>query len=330
MSQLTSTRTRSLRRVSLLTLIAVTGTVGAAWAATGTPPSRPRHVKVTPEHTRSCVGDSAILTWSPPATTYRKRLRGYEIETQLDWLNPPIGPSYSVGPDVTSLPVRLYFGPNTFLVRARTHAGLSEPNYDTAFAGAAPQAQSFGSGFGSAVGDGTVTIRLGWFGPIVPYVTGGLPDTITLTRSPDRAQFKYPAPNEQTLYTFSGLTNGTTYSFTAVTANHCGKSLAAKSPKLTPGVGPSWTHADPPLGALAAETYRYQFQATGDPLPGYALSADAPEWLRINHTTGDLAGVPPDGTSSFTYSVIADNHVGVRSIAPTAITAGPFTVTVDG
>jgi hypothetical protein len=49
----------------------------------------------------------------------------------------------------------------------------------------------------------------------------------------------------------------------------------------------------------------------------------APSWLTVNTTTGTVAGTPPAGTTTFSYSVIASNGV-----TPDA-TAGPFTVTVS-
>ena len=58
------------------------------------------------------------------------------------------------------------------------------------------------------------------------------------------------------------------------------------------------------------------------PTPTYSLAPAAPSWLTLDSTTGALSGAPPAGTTSFSYSVIATNDVGI-------VTAGPFTVALS-
>jgi hypothetical protein len=79
----------------------------------------------------------------------------------------------------------------------------------------------------------------------------------------------------------------------------------------------------PPLSTPAASPYAYGFLAVGAPQPSYSLAAGAPSWLSIDPLLGSVAGTPPAGTTSFTYTVTATN-----GIAPDA-SAGPFTVTVQ-
>ena len=85
---------------------------------------------------------------------------------------------------------------------------------------------------------------------------------------------------------------------------------------------PLFTTDSPPLTATVGALYSYGFQATGTPTPTYALDAGAPSFLTINATTGAVAGTPPTGTTSFTYSVTASNGK-----LPNA-TTGLFTVAV--
>ena len=85
---------------------------------------------------------------------------------------------------------------------------------------------------------------------------------------------------------------------------------------------PLFTTDSPPLTATVGALYSYGFQATGTPTPTYALNAGAPSFLTINATTGAVAGTPPTGTTSFTYSVTASNGK-----LPNA-TTGLFTVAV--
>ena len=62
---------------------------------------------------------------------------------------------------------------------------------------------------------------------------------------------------------------------------------------------------------------------TNNPAPTYSLRSSL-RFLSINAETGAVAGTPPPGTTSFTYTVTAWNWVGTPAIA------GPFTVYVSG
>ncbi|HZR51507.1 MAG TPA: putative Ig domain-containing protein [Streptosporangiaceae bacterium] len=89
------------------------------------------------------------------------------------------------------------------------------------------------------------------------------------------------------------------------------------------GVAPALTADSPALTATGGAVYRYTFAAKGVPAPTYQLASDAPGWLRLDTSTGQLSGRVPRGISSFTYSVIASNAVGKA-------TAGPYTVWLNG
>lgn len=92
--------------------------------------------------------------------------------------------------------------------------------------------------------------------------------------------------------------------------------------------GPTFSAATPADSMVEGDAYSYQFLAS-DPLDGtdavtYALDPAAPSWLSIDPTGGYLYGVQPaDGSTAFTYSVIATDANG-------STTVGPFTVSVDG
>ena len=78
----------------------------------------------------------------------------------------------------------------------------------------------------------------------------------------------------------------------------------------------------PPTTATVGQSYSYTFSANGTPVPTYSLAAGAPAWLSINSTTGALRGIPPAGTTTFTFTVIASSSAGKA-------TAGPFKVIVS-
>jgi len=77
------------------------------------------------------------------------------------------------------------------------------------------------------------------------------------------------------------------------------------------------------------QNYAYAFAASGVPGPAYSLASGAPSWLTLDATNGALSGVPPAGTSSFTYSVVATNSVGNVTTGPFAVTVSPGTTSSD-
>jgi hypothetical protein len=87
------------------------------------------------------------------------------------------------------------------------------------------------------------------------------------------------------------------------------------NPAPTSGSAPAFS-ADSPPTSVDSQSYSYQFQASGSPT--YQLSG-APSWLNIDSSTGMVSGTIPDGTTSFSFSVMAGNNFGW-------ITRGPWTV----
>ncbi len=80
---------------------------------------------------------------------------------------------------------------------------------------------------------------------------------------------------------------------------------------------PTFTAASPPLAVAAGSALNYTFAA--EPALSYALAPGAPQWLKIDPTTGELTGTVPAATTSFSYSVTASDIAG-------SVTAGPFFV----
>ncbi len=282
-------------------------------------------VQAHPE--RSCAGEGATLSWSPPAGV--TDLTGYQILHQHYTRPTPSLVTTEVGREQTSLDFTIPFGLSVFLIRAVTSGGVqSEPFASASVRGnRAPLAMSWDNRQNDAVGDGTATVSFKWYGPMTESTTGGtLPTTVRITASPGGASVDVPtAGSPSVTTTFSGLTNGADYTFTAVTFNACGASEAETSAVFTPGVAPVWVRNTPPLWAGPGR-YVYNFTATGKPAPTYELR-NAPSWLEIS-TKGQVSGRPPVGTESFSYSVVARNGVGIHPFDNTDVVAGPFTVSV--
>jgi hypothetical protein len=110
-----------------------------------------------------------------------------------------------------------------------------------------------------------------------------------------------------------------------VDANQTGGGEYAPAPEASQAItvdqGPAFLLDGPPSAAATGQVYSYTFAASGTPAPSYALAPGAPAWVSINASTGTLTAVPPKGTTSFSYQVVAANPAG-------SVTAGPFTVAV--
>jgi uncharacterized repeat protein (TIGR01451 family) len=117
-------------------------------------------------------------------------------------------------------------------------------------------------------------------------------------------------------------TGTTSFTYSVIASNGVSPDATAGPYVVAVNEPPAFTAAAPPLTATVGVAYSYAFAASGTPSPTFSLDGGAPAWLSIGTTTGTVAGTPPTGTTSFTYSVIASN-----GLSPDA-TAGPFTVTV--
>lgn len=276
-----------------------------------------------------CAGATATLSWTPPTDV--TGLEGYKVERYTLWASPGIITS-TVGVDTTSVPVTIAWGPNFFHVWAIGAAGQAlGPSATVITHGAkAPEAMTWNENpDANTTGDTTAAVSFNWKGPDTPSNYGLAPTTVRVTASPGGATVDIP-PGSSNAYgvtaTFDGLTNGTSYRFSAVTFNACGSAGPQSSTAFTPGAAPAWTRDSPPLRARPG-AFVYKFAATGDPSPTYSLVDGAPAWLAISDK-GLLSGRPPEGTTSFSFSVIAANGVGVAHpmYPKTDIVAGPFIV----
>ena len=277
---------------------------------------------------RMCAGDPATLAWTPPAEV--SDVNGYEIE-HLSFDPSPSSVKTAVGLDTTALAVTLRFGFNSFLIRSITSTGADPTPFTStsALGPRPPQAVAWDFTGRNSVAEASATVSFRWNEPITTFTYGGSsPTTVRLTASPGGHTVDIafsPASQSGVTAHFAGLTNGVGYTFRAVTFNACGESAAQSSPVFTPGLAPEWTRSSPPLSASPGQ-YVYKFAAVGDPAPAFTL-LDAPDWLAIS-AKGLLSGRPPEGTHSFSYSVVAANGVGIGGVVSTDLWLGPFTVEV--
>lgn len=129
------------------------------------------------------------------------------------------------------------------------------------------------------------------------------------------------SPFDQIQVTASGVTNPAATGNYTLNISTSGDTALAPTPGYHIGSNPPvFTAASPSLVTAVGATERYTFAASGYPAPSFTLSG-APAWLSVNSVTGQLGGVVPAGTASFSYSVKAANSSGTA-------TEGLFTVTV--
>jgi len=155
-----------------------------------------------------------------------------------------------------------------------------------------------------------------------PTQTGGSAITsYTATATPGGQSCTYTvgAPDSDAC-TVTGLTAGTSYTFTVTARNAVGSSApsAASSP-VTP---PTLSITVPPLGGTKGVKYSAQLSAGGGTAPySWALiSGTLPKGLKLNGTTGAITGKPKKaGTSTVTVLVI-DSSTPTQLMASQSLT----------
>lgn len=108
-------------------------------------------------------------------------------------------------------------------------------------------------------------------------------------------------------------------SISAVAADAAALAISPAAPVTL--AAPQFVQASPPTWTASGEEFSYPVVATGTPAPTYSLAAGAPDWLSVDPTTGDVAGLVPAGSTSFSFAVTATNSQG-------AVTTPVFTVDV--
>jgi hypothetical protein len=276
-----------------------------------------------------CVGDTATLTWDPPTSAHD--LVGFEITRQdYNGVSPSLR-TVNVGPERRSLDFDVSLLHTSFLVRTVTTAGMAAEPFATAgiLGSQPPRSMEWDYVVNPAdVGDGSATVRFRWAGPVETSTTGGtLPVSVRITASSGVTSGDIPVTGSGVSHTFAGLTNGQAHTFTASTSNACGSSSSVPSATYLTGIRPTWVQAEPPLAVKKNKPYSHQFAASGTPAPTYSLR-DAPPWLSIT-PDGVVSGRPPKDEATFSFSVAAENGVGIDypGVEAPAV-AGPFTVTV--
>ncbi|MEV4525440.1 fibronectin type III domain-containing protein [Streptosporangium sp. NPDC049304] len=171
---------------------------------------------------------------------------------------------------------------------------------------------------------GTSSANLTWTAPaangstissyvVTPYVAGVAQPTRTF-------------PSTATTQSVTGLTPGTSYTFTVTAVNAAGPGTPSlPSSAVVPNVAPAFTFAAPPAGEVNV-AYSVPLTVTGGTTP-YVWSVSAgtlPPGLTLNASTGVLSGTPTlGGTYSFTAMVTDASNVSTTRAVTLIIAAAP-------
>jgi hypothetical protein len=117
----------------------------------------------------------------------------------------------------------------------------------------------------------------------------------------------------------TGLTNGTSYTFTVTANTPLGNWTSAMSPAINAGVAATITGTPPP--GEVGKPYRFTFTVAGAPAPTVGFDNDAtplPAGLTFDAATATISGTPTAAGSSY-LSFTATNAVGTSEDDPTLV-----------
>src|SRR5205807_1011689 len=190
------------------------------------PPPGPIAVPIAATSVHAIAGNAqATVTWVPPLSN-----GGSSITSYLVTSNPPGGTATVTAPATIATLTGLTNGTSyTFTVtpRSAAGAGLTSAPSNSVTPTAPVVLTAPGAPTGVTATAGNASANVAW---LAPLSTGGSPITsYTVTSSPPGVVASVPASVTSTAV--SGLTNGTTYTFTVTAANAQGSSPASAPSK---------------------------------------------------------------------------------------------------
>jgi hypothetical protein len=240
-------------------------------AAPVTVPGAPTIGTVTPGNA------SATVNWTAPTTTGGAALTGYRIEAYAGTATTPVVTATAAAGATSAVVTGLTNGTSyTFLVRATNSAGTGTPSARSAAvtpvaAATVPAAPAI-----TSVTAKNAAVTVAWSAP----ANGGSPITgytVTVYQGTSTTPLRTVVPTGTvTTADVTGLTNGTSYTFTVTARNAVGSSPAsARSAAVTPATVANAPTIGQVTPGNASATVRWTAPAVtgGSPITGYTVKA---------------------------------------------------------
>jgi uncharacterized repeat protein (TIGR02543 family) len=284
------------------------GNSPATTSAAVTPAGAP----VAPTTVTAVAGDhSAVITFSG-ANTNGSTITGYIVKVS------PTGDTFTVSSSPATITGLTNGGAYTFTVAAINVVGTS--SFSTASASATPAAAPGApTNLQVLAGDTSTTVSLS-----APADDGGSPITSYLITASNGATCTAIAP--ATSCKITGLTNGTSYTFTAQAINAIGTGVAsATSPAAVPaGLPTAPTSISATIGDSQATITFAGATNNGSAITNYTVIAE-PGGFTGTSSSSPVTVLGLTNGVAYTFRVLATNGVGSSDSSTVSVTATPAT-----
>jgi len=304
--------------VAYVFTVTASNVLGTSSSSSPTSPVTPALIPGAPTIVSVVASDrSVVVTWSAPASNGGATITSYTVTD-------PAGDSCTGTDPTDSCTVRSLTNgtPYTFTVTATNSTGtgpasFASPSVTPAVLPGAPSAVT--------ATQGNASVSLSW---TAPSNGGSLITSYTVTSS---SGLTYTVSGGATTLSITGLTNGTSYSFTITATNAIGTGTASTSVSVTPAAPPSAPTVTTTTTGAGSVTVSWTAGSTnGAAITGYSATT-TPGSFSCSPSVASGSAVPTScqitgltAGTSYTVSVTATNAAGTSN---PSVASSPFTPT---